>query len=80
MKKKILITGSSGFIGYHLCKQVLSKNFEVIGVDNHNKYYSKSLKEKRLSILRRKKTFKFIKVDLVNEKKLEKVFKNTSQV
>ena len=75
MKKKILITGSSGFIGYHLCKHILSKNFEVIGVDNHNKYYSRSLKEKRLSILSRDKTFKFIKVDLVNEKKLEKVFK-----
>ena len=40
--KKILITGSSGFIGFHLAKN-LSKIYKVIGLDNHNNYYSKKI-------------------------------------
>ena len=42
---KILVTGSSGFIGFHLCKYLLKKNFNVIGIDSHNKYYSDILKK-----------------------------------
>ena len=44
--KKVLITGSSGFIGYHLAN-LLSKKNKVLGIDNHNNYYSKSIKKKR---------------------------------
>ena len=54
---KILVTGSSGFIGFHLCKYLLKKNFNVIGIDSHNKYYSDFLKKKRLSMLKKKKKF-----------------------
>ena len=57
MLKKILVTGSSGFIGYHLCYQLLIKKFNVCGVDSHNKYYSETIKNKRLSILKKKKKF-----------------------
>ena len=38
-KTFILITGAAGFIGYHLCKFLLSKGFSIIGVDNLNSYY-----------------------------------------
>ena len=54
---KILITGSSGFIGYHLCKSLLKDGYEVFGVDNMNKYYSTLLKTKRLENLLSKKFF-----------------------
>ena len=70
---RILVTGSSGFIGYHLCN-FLSKKFEVFGVDNHNNYYSKNLKSKRLNILKKNKKFKFRKIDLNNKSKLKKIF------
>ena len=50
--KRILITGSSGFIGFHLSK-ALSTNCLVLGIDNHNNYYSKKIKNKRLSILKK---------------------------
>ena len=40
----IFITGSSGFIGFHLTKLLLEKNYNVLGIDNHNSYYDKKLK------------------------------------
>ena len=43
---KILVTGSSGFIGFHLCKFLSSKKLKVIGIDNHNNYYSNKIKLK----------------------------------
>ena len=49
----ILITGSSGFIGYHLSKRLLQNGEIVIGVDNMNNYYDKKLKERRLEELKK---------------------------
>tara|TARA_B100000900_G_scaffold277894_1_gene237665 strand:- start:1617 stop:2564 length:948 start_codon:yes stop_codon:yes gene_type:complete len=71
----IIITGSSGFIGFHLAKYLIKKN-KVLGLDNHNSYYSKSIKQKRLSILKRKKNFFFKKINLIKKAKLEKIFKD----
>ena len=51
MKKNILISGSAGFIGFHLCKKLIENNHNVIGIDNLNDYYDINLKEKRLEIL-----------------------------
>jgi len=48
---KILITGSGGFIGYHLSKYLLEKKFEVVGLDSLNDYYSPKLKLDRLKLL-----------------------------
>lgn len=75
---KILITGSAGFIGFHLAKKLLEKNFSIIGVDNINSYYDVNLKKERLKILKkikRGKKFKFYKCDISNEKKLDNIFK-----
>lgn len=64
---KYLITGSSGFIGFHLAKELLkNKDNEVYGLDSLNKYYSVSLKKKRLNILKKKKNFKFLNINLCN--------------
>ena len=40
----ILITGAAGFIGSHIVLRMLSKNYDVIGIDNLNDYYSVNLK------------------------------------
>jgi len=47
----ILITGATGFIGFHLTKYLLSNDLAVAGLDNFNDYYSTSLKYYRLSQL-----------------------------
>ena len=50
-KKKLLVTGVAGFIGFHFCKSVLEDGFEVCGIDNINNYYDIKLKNNRLKIL-----------------------------
>ena len=45
---KILVTGTAGFIGYHLTKVLLERGDEVIGLDNINDYYDVNLKYARL--------------------------------
>ena len=75
---KILVTGCAGFIGFHVCKQLLElPKVKVIGIDNLNKYYDVRLKNQRLKILRKYKEskFEFNKIDLLNIEKLKALFK-----
>ena len=69
IKKKIVVTGSSGFIGFHISKKLLDAGFYVTGIDNITNYYSTKLKKKRTSILKKSKNFNFYKFDLSNKKK-----------
>jgi len=71
---KILITGSSGFIGYHLADELLKRKYDIIGIDNNNNYYPSIIKKKRLKKLKKNKKFRFYKLNLINKKKLEKIF------
>ena len=71
----ILITGSAGFIGYHLTEKLLKKNINVIGIDNINNYYDTKLKKNRINELKKNKKFKFYKIDLCEYKKLDNVIK-----
>lgn len=48
---KILVTGTAGFIGFHLAKKLLERGDEVIGLDNINDYYDVDLKYARLDEL-----------------------------
>ena len=72
--KKILITGAAGFIGFHVALNLLKSGKKVIGIDNLNNYYDINLKHSRLKILEKFKKFSFIKLDLIDEKKLKKIF------
>ena len=68
---KIFITGSSGFIGFHLAKKLLDKGFKVCGYDSMNSYYDTKLKKSRLNILKKYKNFKFVKNNIENYKILK---------
>ena len=80
MNKTILVTGSAGFIGFHLCRRLLENNINVIGIDNVNDYYDVHLKQKRLEILEKvplkNNNWKFFKTDLANKDSLLKIFEN----
>lgn len=75
MKKKILITGSAGFIGFHLSKKLCKKK-KIIGIDNFLKNTKSKLTIERYKKLLTEKNIIFKKIDISNFKKLENVFKN----
>ncbi len=65
---KIFVTGSSGFIGYHLSKKLLEKGHSVHGFDSMNNYYDVKIKKARYKILKEYKKFSFTKGKLENKK------------
>jgi UDP-glucuronate 4-epimerase len=73
--RKILVTGAAGFIGFHLCKRLLEKGDEVVGLDNLNEYYDVHLKINRLRQIAREKNFKPVRLDLADGEGMAKLFK-----
>lgn len=72
--KTVLVTGSAGFIGFHLSKKLLSQGYRVVGLDNVNDYYDVSLKNARTKILTESTHFVFVKGDLKDPDFLLKIF------
>ena len=71
----ILITWTSGFIGFHLAKKLLEQwKTKVIWFDIENDYYNVDLKLARRKVLEKFDNFKFYKWDLANLEDLKKVF------
>ena len=72
MKKKVFITGSAGFIGFHLSKYLLDKRINVHGYDSMNNYYDVKLKKSRLGLLKKYNNFTFTRNKLENADSLKK--------
>ena len=77
---KIIVTGSSGFIGFHVSKKLLENGNKVHGMDSMNNYYDVNLKKARLNILKKYKNFSFSKIKIENKKNLNKAFKKFKPV
>jgi len=88
---KILVTGTAGFIGFHLAKKLLERGDEVVGIDNINDYYDVNLKYGRLQELGIKKEditenkkvlskiydkHSFYKIDLADKDAMDELFKS----
>ncbi len=69
-----LVTGSAGFIGFHVARALLTHGALVVGLDNYNSYYSPALKRARDRELRGHANFVSIEADLVDLSALEKLF------
>ncbi|HYK77844.1 MAG TPA: NAD-dependent epimerase [Daejeonella sp.] len=87
---KILVTGSAGFIGFHLTRSLLIRGEEVVGIDNLNEYYDVNLKLGRLAETgipashisyghqvqsQNFSNYQFVKLDLTDQEGLQKLFK-----
>ncbi len=71
---KILVTGTAGFIGFHLAKRLMERGDEVVGLDNLNDYYDVNLKKARLKQLTVHKSFKEVNMSLEDKVGIEKLF------
>ncbi len=58
--RKALVTGSAGFIGYHLCRRLLADGWQVVGLDGMSAYYDVTLKERRHAMLRQSSGFRSV--------------------
>jgi len=88
---KILVTGTAGFIGFHLTRYLLDKGYEVVGIDNINDYYDSGLKYARLKecgifnglpfIFDKEfksnvwKSYRFIRIALEDKDRVQQLFK-----
>ena len=90
---KILVTGAAGFIGSYVCKRLLSRGDEVVGLDNINSYYDVNLKYGRLGTLGIDKNtvdwykfvqsntseqFRFVRINLEDKQAMRMLFANES--
>ncbi len=75
----ILVTGSAGFIGFHVSKRLLAEGFRVTGLDNLNDYYDVNLKQARLEQLTANSSFRFVKANLADRAEVKRVFENEGQ-
>jgi UDP-glucuronate 4-epimerase len=87
---KVLVTGSAGFIGYHLVKVLAKRGDEVVGIDNINDYYDINLKFGRLNDVGVSQSnisygkhvhselfsnYRFVQLDLLDRERIEDLFK-----
>jgi UDP-glucuronate 4-epimerase len=72
---RILVTGSAGFIGFHVAKRLLDEDSEVFSVDNLNNYYDPTLKEDRLAQLLERPGSHFQKLDLADRQRTAELFR-----
>ncbi len=69
-----LVTGTAGFIGFHVARELLARGAGVVGLDNFNDYYSPDLKRARDRELRQFANFVSIEGDLADLPTLERLF------
>ena len=70
----ILVTGSAGFIGFHLAQRLLARGDEVVGLDDLNSYYDPALKAARLALLEKHPAYRHAKLDLADREGLSGLF------
>lgn len=73
---KIVVTGCAGFIGSHLCERLIKENHKVIGIDNFDNFYQRSIKEENLNKLRTSSLFSFYEADIRNKEELDEINDN----
>ena len=71
---RYLVTGTAGFIGYHVAERLLARGDEVTGLDNVNDYYDVRLKHARMARLEGKPGYDFVKLDVSDREGMERVF------
>jgi UDP-glucuronate 4-epimerase len=64
---RVLVTGAAGFIGSHVSEALLAQGDQVVGVDNFDPFYPRSVKERNLEMLRGTAGFSFLEADIARQ-------------
>lgn len=71
---RILVTGAAGFIGSHVCDQLLADGHTVVGLDNFNDMYDPALKEANIGVAQQSADFELVRGDILDTSLLAAVF------
>lgn len=71
---KILVTGGAGFIGSHLCEDLVKKGHKVVAVDNFDPFYPRKQKEENLKWLKKQKNFSLFEADVRDKHLMDMIF------
>jgi UDP-glucuronate 4-epimerase len=74
MKNTVLVTGAAGFIGSHLSEKLVHLDYEVIGLDNFDEFYSPDIKRQNISCLAKARNFQLVTGDIRDANLLREVF------
>src|SRR6476646_9270420 len=72
--RAVIVTGAAGFIGMHVCRRLLARGEEVVGIDSFTPYYDPALKRARLATLKHLPGFSFHEIDLADFAAVTRVF------
>ncbi len=76
--KTVLITGGAGFIGFHLVKALLKKNYFVICIDNFDNFYNPQYKEQNITAVKNHKKFELYRTDIRKLNEIKIIFQKHS--
>ncbi len=76
LQRRILVTGSAGFVGFHLSRRLLNDGDRVLGLDNFSPYYDITLKEQRTDILKGHPDFSVERISIEDRPAFEKAWIN----
>ncbi len=74
---RILVTGSAGFIGFHLCRRLLAEGHDIVGLDGMTNYYDLALKRARHAALLTSNHFQAHEIMLEDESALTRLVQDT---
>jgi len=74
-KRKVLVTGCAGFIGFHVSRRLLELGRSVLGLDNLNRFYDEGLKAARLDMLKQHSGFEFVRADVADRDAVASLFR-----
>ncbi len=76
MARKVLVTGSAGFVGFHVASRLLQGGDQVLGVDNFSDYYDPALKEERNNFLSNHSNFSVSRTSIADKEALTEVWED----
>ena len=63
---RVVVTGAAGFVGSHLCDELVARGHEVVGIDGFTRFYARELKEQNVAALRRVPAFNLLERNLLD--------------